>query len=236
MIPLVIFIAACIILFFAIFFISSRGRVKPKIFIFEIGYGILVAIPFFMINYYQWIVKNFIGFMIFLIIALALLLPSLSIFWYNIIKKRYPVMPVIFLTTAIVLIILSSCIKFNHYLSGIILLSGLLFMFPYFIFLFRKPYLDTSWLESVSQEAAARVQKSGVYTSKPIIILHNSKYKFLANTFGMSLFFKEDKVICYMTKRAFEKLNRPALTEFFTLIVQKIDEQIEKKNIKKKEN
>jgi hypothetical protein len=140
--------------------------------------------------------------------------------WYNIFKKREPFFYTSLLTVGIFLFILS--IFFNPPFIFYFIFFGFVFLIPFFIHIFRYPYLDSTWLYSLAEDIAKKVRNKGKHTSKPIVINKGINKRCILSTIGLTLYCKNNKTIGLISKKTHTKFESPNLNEYFLLLIDKI--------------
>ncbi|MBN2435990.1 MAG: hypothetical protein JXK07_12065 [Spirochaetes bacterium] len=115
-----------------------------------------------------------------------------------------------------------SSVFFDTQLVLYLIAAGFALIIPFFVHIFRYPYLDSTWLYSIAEEIAANITNKGKHSLKPVIIDTVSNRKCIINTVGIILYYKNNKVIGIMNRKTHRALGSPNLHEFFTSLVETI--------------
>ena len=209
-----------ILLYFLLFILLSHGKLKIKPLMYQIIYSSMIGLPMMIFMYYHFRYDLSKYLLIFIIYLAIILTPTLGYLWYNILRKREPFFHTLLLTFGIFLFIFS--IFFNPPSTFYFIFSGLVFLIPFFIHIFRYPYLDSTWLYSLTEEVAKKIQKKGKYTTKPVVVDKGINKRCIISTIGLTLYCKNNKTIGLISKKNHERLGNPNLNDYFLLLIEKI--------------
>jgi len=158
----------------------------------------------------------------------VVLLPVFGIELYNWIRGRQTWFRFVTNFIGVMLILSSPFIGFPE--KPYLIITGIIFITFFFIYLFRYPHLNPMWLEDTAYKAAENVKKNCGYSSKPVIVHIPSRTTSTSSIRGLYLLFKKKHAIVKISKKFHEKLGRPNMEQYAEELVKMIKTKTKEEN------